>query len=79
LAIFLQTIDDYEKCSFGFIPFYFGFCFSQAKTVKKLPSKKGSKTAVKKLPEKANLIAIFPSSTKNFLLIPKKGTANSDM
>lgn len=49
------------------------FMFSQAKTVKKLPSKTGSKTAVKKLPEKAKLNSNFPIINEELpLLIPKK-------
>jgi hypothetical protein len=49
------------------------FVFSQAKTVKKLPSKTGSKTAVKTLPEKAKLNSDFPIINEELpLLIPKK-------
>jgi hypothetical protein len=56
-----------------FYSFLFRFCFSQTKSVKKLPSKTGSKTTVKKLPEKAKLNSNFPIINKDLpLLIPKK-------
>jgi hypothetical protein len=72
LAIFLQTIDDYEKCSFGFIPFYFGFFFFSGKRRNCLRRK--VLKLVKKLPERQKLNSNFPIINEELpLLIPKTG------